>query len=365
MAVEIPYRRDFAFEYGRLEPVAPGVRRIVARNPGPFTFKGTGTYVVGEGEVAVIDPGPDLPSTSRRCWRASPANGSRTSWSRIRTATIRRPPSAVKEATGAPTYGFGPHAGGRRGEAGVEEGGDWDFAPDIVVKDGDAIAGDAGGSRRCIRRDTPRTICASRCPSRHPVQRRSCDGLVDQRHRAARRRHGGLYGLARQAAGAARRALLADAWSGDHRAAAHVRAFIAHRRRARGRDLDCLKAGIGTVDAMVERLYVGLEPRAAPRRRALGAGASDRPDRPGHRRRRRAANGRGALPFAPSAPPRVGGWQVEAASSIFGGQKQHAPLLFPRILGCLAAGIVWGNQPRDATCISVGINSRSPGESTC
>ena len=61
MAVEIPYRRDFAFEYGRLEPVAPGVRRIVARNPGPFTFKGTGTYVVGEGEVAVIDPGPDLP----------------------------------------------------------------------------------------------------------------------------------------------------------------------------------------------------------------------------------------------------------------------------------------------------------------
>src|SRR5881227_2782922 len=61
MAVDIPYRREFAFEYGKLEPVAPGVRRIVARNPGPFTYKGTGTYVVGEGEVAVIDPGPDLP----------------------------------------------------------------------------------------------------------------------------------------------------------------------------------------------------------------------------------------------------------------------------------------------------------------
>src|ERR1700675_3455918 len=61
MAVEIPYRREIAFEYGRLEPVAPGIRRIIARNPGPFTFRGTGTYVVGEGEVAVIDPGPDLP----------------------------------------------------------------------------------------------------------------------------------------------------------------------------------------------------------------------------------------------------------------------------------------------------------------
>ena len=60
MPVEIPYRRDLVFEYGRLEAVAPGVRRIVARNPGPFTYKGTGTYVVGEGDVAVIDPGPDL-----------------------------------------------------------------------------------------------------------------------------------------------------------------------------------------------------------------------------------------------------------------------------------------------------------------
>src|SRR3979411_1019295 len=60
MAVDMPYRRAIAFEYGRLEPIAPGVRRIVARNPGPFTFKGTGTYVVGEGEVAVIDPGPGL-----------------------------------------------------------------------------------------------------------------------------------------------------------------------------------------------------------------------------------------------------------------------------------------------------------------
>src|SRR5207302_9904783 len=60
MTVEIPFRRVFSFEYGRLEQVAPRVRRIVARNPSPFTFRGTGTYVIGSGEVAVIDPGPDL-----------------------------------------------------------------------------------------------------------------------------------------------------------------------------------------------------------------------------------------------------------------------------------------------------------------
>ena len=40
----------------------------------------------------------------------------------------------LQAATGAPTYGFGPHAGGRRGEAAVEEGGDWDFVPDIVLR---------------------------------------------------------------------------------------------------------------------------------------------------------------------------------------------------------------------------------------
>ena len=59
--VEIPFRRDLDFEYGRLETLSPLIRRVVARNPGPFTLHGTGTYVVGHGRVAVIDPGPALP----------------------------------------------------------------------------------------------------------------------------------------------------------------------------------------------------------------------------------------------------------------------------------------------------------------
>ncbi|MDE0384355.1 MAG: MBL fold metallo-hydrolase, partial [Defluviicoccus sp.] len=55
----IPFRKRMAFSYGRAEAVAAGVRRIVCNNPSPFTFHGTNSYVVGEGEVAVIDPGPD------------------------------------------------------------------------------------------------------------------------------------------------------------------------------------------------------------------------------------------------------------------------------------------------------------------
>ena len=141
MAVDIPYRREFAFEYGRLEPVAPGIRRIVARNPGPFTFKGTGTYVVGEGEVAVIDPGPEL-AEHVAALLASLADESVTHILVTHTHRDHSPAAkALKEATGAPTYGFGPHAGGKRGEPGIEEGGDWDFAPDIVVRDGDWIDG--------------------------------------------------------------------------------------------------------------------------------------------------------------------------------------------------------------------------------
>src|SRR3984893_2576924 len=122
LAVDIPVRHEIAFEYGRLERIAPGVRRIVARNPGPFTFKGTGTYVVGEGEVAVIAPGPDL-AEHIEALRASLADEQVTHILVTHTHRDHSPAAKpLKAATGAPTYGFGPHAGGRRGESGVEEG---------------------------------------------------------------------------------------------------------------------------------------------------------------------------------------------------------------------------------------------------
>ncbi|MGO9171888.1 MAG: MBL fold metallo-hydrolase [Rhodomicrobium sp.] len=53
-----PFSREMKFKYGALQQVAPGLRRIVCHNPGPLTFKGTNLYVIGEGEVAVVDPGP-------------------------------------------------------------------------------------------------------------------------------------------------------------------------------------------------------------------------------------------------------------------------------------------------------------------
>jgi len=262
MAADIPFRRDFAFQYGRLEPVAPGVRRIVANNPGPFTFKGTGTYVVGEGEVAVIDPGPDL-SEHVEALLASLAGERITHIVVTHTHRDHSPAAkAVKAATGAPTYGFGPHAGGQRGEAGIEEGGDWDFVPDVVVKDGDAIA---GGTWRFEAVHTPGHTSNHLCfalpdagilfsgdhvmgwstsviappDGDMAAYMASLDKLLDRRDSVYWPTHG-------------------PAITEPHR---HVRAFIAHRRERESAIVDCLKAGIDSVPIMVERLYVGLDPR--------------------------------------------------------------------------------------------------------
>ena len=166
MAVEIPFRREFAFEYGRLEPVAPVIRRIVARNPSPFTFRGTGTYVVGEGEVAVIDPGPDL-AEHVEALLASLAGEQVTHILVTHTHRDHSPAArALKAATGAPTYGFGPHAGGKRGDAGSRGRRRLGFRPRhrrCATATGSPAA--SGASRRCTRRAIPRTICASPCPT--------------------------------------------------------------------------------------------------------------------------------------------------------------------------------------------------------
>src|SRR5262245_33700206 len=58
MSDDIPFDRTFDLPPGKVEEVVPGVRRLLANNPSPFTFKGTVSYIVGRGQVAIIDPGP-------------------------------------------------------------------------------------------------------------------------------------------------------------------------------------------------------------------------------------------------------------------------------------------------------------------
>jgi glyoxylase-like metal-dependent hydrolase (beta-lactamase superfamily II) len=138
----IPFERDFLFPYDTLISVAPRIRRLLARNPSAFTFKGTGVIIVGHDHVAVIDPGPDDAhhlSVLREVLR----NETVTHILVTHTHRDHSPASrALKQWTGAKIYGFGPHGSGKAEEGiVVEEGGDMDFSPDVGVRDGDVIEG--------------------------------------------------------------------------------------------------------------------------------------------------------------------------------------------------------------------------------
>lgn len=136
----IPAVRDMAFEYGRPDQVSPLIRRIVAANPGPFTFKGTGTYVVGQGEVAVIDPGPELPEHLQAILDA--LQGERVSAILLTHTHLDHSPLAapLARATGARTYGL-PAPPSPDPTVRLDEGQDRAFVPDVPARDGLKVEG--------------------------------------------------------------------------------------------------------------------------------------------------------------------------------------------------------------------------------
>jgi len=141
--MSIPFIKDLQFSYAQVSGLSPLVRRVIAQNPSAFTFHGTGTYIVGHGEnVAVIDPGPDDPAHIEALLRN--LDGETVSHILItHTHRDHSPGAALLQArTGAPTYGFGPHPPAKVvGGVVVEEGGDHDFKPDHILKDGDVVRG--------------------------------------------------------------------------------------------------------------------------------------------------------------------------------------------------------------------------------
>src|ERR1700730_6602041 len=103
----IPFIKDFKFDYGTAMEVTPLIRRVVAHNASPFTFKGTGTYIIGHGKVAVIDPGPDL-AEHVDALKAALAGETVTHIVITHTHLDHSPAAAaLKAATGAKTYGYG------------------------------------------------------------------------------------------------------------------------------------------------------------------------------------------------------------------------------------------------------------------
>lgn len=137
--MNVPFLRDDPLEYGAVEHVAPGVRRVLCNNPSAFTFRGTNTYLIGGGKsVAVLDPGPEDAAHLQAILAAT----SGETITHVIVSHTHRDHSpgarALQAATGAPSYAHGPHATPPHDG---QEGGDHDFMPDVRVPDGGTIEG--------------------------------------------------------------------------------------------------------------------------------------------------------------------------------------------------------------------------------
>ena len=145
----IPYVRDFEFEYGVADQVSPMIRRVVANNPGPFTFRGTGTYIVGHGEVCVIDPGPDDQAHLAALLRA--LEGERVVAILVTHNHADHSPLALplQQATGAVTYGCRLAHPPGESEVKMDDEHDAGFVADVSVCGGGVIAG-PGWTMRAI-----------------------------------------------------------------------------------------------------------------------------------------------------------------------------------------------------------------------
>ncbi|MGH6664514.1 MAG: MBL fold metallo-hydrolase [Pseudolabrys sp.] len=146
MPDDIPFNKKLDLAPDTVDEPMPGIRRVMANNPGPFTFKGTLSYIVGKGKVAIVDPGP---ADAVHIAALLDAVRNETVTHILVTHTHRdHSPAvpAIKAATGATVYAEGPHRAARPLHIGehnpLDSSGDRDFRPDVALKDGEVVSGD-------------------------------------------------------------------------------------------------------------------------------------------------------------------------------------------------------------------------------
>jgi glyoxylase-like metal-dependent hydrolase (beta-lactamase superfamily II) len=267
MSDDIPFDKVFDLPPGKVEEVGPGIRRLLCNNPGPFTFKGTVSYILGRGSVAIIDPGP-LDEAHITALLDAVRGETVTHIFVTHTHRDHSPAAArIKAATGAPTLGEGSHRAARPLNIGsdvrpLDSSGDMGFRPDRVLIDGDVVDG-AGWSLEAI---TTPGHCANHMafalkgsdilfsgdhvmawstPVVAPPDgsmsdyMASLDKLV---HRAETTYYPGHGGAVRDAP-------------------RFVQHFIDHRRAREAAILAQLKAGEADIPSLVRDIYIGLDPR--------------------------------------------------------------------------------------------------------
>jgi glyoxylase-like metal-dependent hydrolase (beta-lactamase superfamily II) len=258
-------RTTMNFAYGAARELAPGVVRLVANNPGPFTFKGTNTYLVGGSDMVLIDPGPEDAAHLRAILETL---GKRRLSHILITHTHRDHVdglAALAAATGAKTAGYGRRAiapGTRRTSASGSEYVDQDFVPDVRLDHGDRLAGE-GWALTALHTPghAPDHLCFELegtgllfsgdhvmgwntsviAPPEGSMADylRSLERLGERGDRVYLPGHGGRVEEPQRL----------------------VKAFLLHRRMREHAILDCIRAGTNTVRGIVPAIYRDLDPK--------------------------------------------------------------------------------------------------------
>lgn len=263
---EITFDRRFEPRHGEAVAVAPLVRRVTAPNAGPFTFHGTNTFIVGEGRVAVIDPGPE---DERHLAALLEALASETV-THIVVSHTHRDHSPLARAlaarTGAPIVGAGPHRPARplaTSEADrLDSTGDTDHMPHRELADGEVIEGD-GWTLQAVA--TPGHT-ANHLAFAFPEQRLlfSGDHVMAWSTTIVAPPDGSMsdYMASLERLSARDDALYLPAHGGPVRdPRAFVRALKQHRLMREKAILGRLAAGDERIDEIVPRLYADTDPR--------------------------------------------------------------------------------------------------------
>jgi glyoxylase-like metal-dependent hydrolase (beta-lactamase superfamily II) len=264
MAVVLPFAREFEFEYGVAGEAAPGVRRIVANNPSPFTFKGTNSYIVGTGAVALIDPGPDDPAHREAILAEIAAKGERithiflTHTHKDHSAGL----AAMAEATGAQVLGYGSDPEDRaafRFNPASDSILDVNFKPDVRLRGGETIS---GGDWQLEAVYTP-----GHAPDHLVFGVNGSNVLLSGDHVmgwnttvvAPPEGHMGDYMRSLELLLGRLEDIYLPGHGGPvHQAQRLVKAFIMHRRWREGQIMDCLRDGLDTIPAIVPKIYEGV-----------------------------------------------------------------------------------------------------------
>ena len=244
--------------YGIAERISPRIQRVMAPNPGPFTFHGTGVYIVGAGaSVAVIDPGPDLPEHVEALKRAM--DGRKVSHILVTHTHNDHSPAArpLSQWSGAPTYGFGPHAETND----VEEGGDRLFTPDVLVADGDWILGE---NFTITALHTPGHTANHLC---YALEEEKAvftgDHVMGWSTTVIAPPDGNMGDYLRSLEKLIGRddAILYPTHGSPIAEPEHfLHAYLVHRRMREAQVADCLARGMDNISAIVAKLYPGLQP---------------------------------------------------------------------------------------------------------